>query len=473
MMMKKTTRKGIGLLGTAFLFAGLLACSNDDSNDLGNSADVDSGALINVTDETVVSVDDMVALAATNNENTALPEDLATEQENKNDVLDAAQGLSDRYSGKNGTYHSNVTYNVVTLTYSSIDGRGNPITLSGKLTLPQVSGKYITIEDILLHCHATNIDMTGNGVSPTTFKEMGAYSFAVIDPDYIGFGTTSSMPQTYLCQKLIARQCVDMELAAIEFMKQQGIKIKEGYGTYVLGYSQGGGNAMAVGRHLQETEHGKMANKEINVKGLFCGAGPYSPIGTFEHWLKTDSLCLTAVLPMVIKGQQQGHPDIMKGTQLIRYFSYDYLITGIPQAFDSNALSNAPALLLGDSRLTSIRYPEPEVLTAYEACQGLPWMQFSKIMSDEFTDPTSYIRTTLLQCLEMECVDDWIPRMPVELYTAPRDNVIPVAANAYQVYNKFHAAGAPVTLEQAGYLANHITGQVAWANHVKQLLKKL
>ena len=461
------------MLGAAFLSTGLTACSSSDDNGQGNDPEPITGNLIAVTDETVVPVDDMVTLATPNNENTALPEDLIDEQQYKNEVLVAAQDLNDRYGGGNGTYHSNVSYKVVTLNYSSIDGKGNPITLSGKLTLPQVVGEYITIEDIILHCHATNIDMTGGGVSPATFKEMGAYSFAVIDPDYIGFGVTSKMPQTYLCQKLIARQCVDMELAALQYMKQEGIKIKNGYGTYVLGYSQGGGNALAVGRHLQETEHGKTANKEVNVKGLYCGAGPYSPIGTFEHWLKSDSLCLTAVLSMVIKGQQEGHSDIMRGIELTNYFSDAYLASGIPQAFDTNVMNNVAELLLGDSKLTNIRYPEPATVTAYEACMGLPWMQFSKIMSPEFADPNSHIRTALLQCLVMERVDDWIPKMPVEIYTAPRDNVIPVVANAYPVYEKFRAAGAPVTLAEAGYLANHITGQVAWANHVKLLLKKL
>ena len=469
------TRKNIwtGLVWVVFLSMGLTACSNDDDGGQNNGQETTTGTLLAVTEEKDVSVDDLVAQATPNNENTALPEDLLAEQEYKEDVLDAAQDLSDIYSGSNGTYHSNVSFKVVTLNYSSIDGKGNPIILSGKLTLPQVLGQYITIEDIILHCHATNIDMTGGGVSPATFKEMGAYSFAVIDPDYIGFGVTNNMPQTYLCQKLIARQCVDMELAALEYMKQKGIKIKNGYGTYVLGYSQGGGNAMAVGRHLQETEHGKAANKEVNVKGLYCGAGPYSPIGTFEHWLKTDSLCLTTVLSMVIKGQQEGHSDVMKGTQLTSYFSDAYLASGIPQAFDTNNMSNVATMLLGDSKLTDIRYPDPAVMTSYEACMGFPWMQFSKIMSPEFADPNSHIRTALLQCLEMECVDDWIPQMPVELYTAPRDNVIPVTANAYPVYEKFRAAGAPVTLAEAGYLANHITGQVAWANHVKLLLKKL
>ena len=446
------------------------SCSNDNGQE--NGQKTPTGTLVSVTDETVVPVDEMAALATPNNENTALPEDLVVEQLNKDELLVAAQDLNDQYGGGNGTYHSNVSFKVVTLNYTSIDGKGNPITLSGKLTLPQVGGEYITIEDIILHCHATNIDMTGGGISPATFKEMGAYSFAVINPDYIGFGVTRNKPQTYLCHKLIARQCVDMELAALEYMKQEGIKLKEGYGTYVVGYSQGGGNAMAVGRYLQETEQGKTANKEVNVKGLYCGAGPYSPIDTFEHWLETDSLCLTAVLSMVIKGQQEGHSDIMSGTQLTKYFSEAYLASGIPQAFDTNDLSNAPELLLGDSKLTDIRYPEPKVKTAFEVCMGLPWMQFSKIMSDEFADPNSHIRTALLQCLRMERVDDWTPRMPVELYTAPRDNVIPVTANAYPVYEKFRAAGAPVTLKEAGDLANHITGQVAWANHVKIMLKK-
>ncbi len=458
------------LLFVSLFTTGLVACSSSDGDS--NEAPPSSN-LFTVTSEQELSVDEMAALAATSTTQTALPEDLADEQKNKADLLDKAQDLSDRYSGGNGTYHKNVKFKVVTLNYNSIDGKGNPIVLSGKLTLPMVSGQYITIEDIVLSCHATNIDMTGNGVSSATFKEMGAYSFAVIDPDYIGFGATYGKPQTYLCQKLIARQCVDMELAALAYMKQQGIKMKNGYGTYVVGYSQGGGNAMAVGRHLQETEHGRTANKDVNVKGLYCGAGPYTPIGTFEHWLNTDSLCLTGVLSMVIKGQMEGHSDIMNGIEMTSYFSEEYLKSGIPQAFDNNDMSDAANLLLGDSKLVNIQYPAPAIMTAYELCMGLPWMQFSKIMSKEFADPNSHIRQALLQCLEMERVDDWIPKMPVEIYTAPRDNVIPVKANAYSVYEKFRNAGAPVTLSQAGYLANHITGQIAWANHVKILLKEL
>lgn len=461
----------ISLLCAGLLSVTIVSCSSDGDN--ANTQQSQTDVSFVVSAEETLSVDEMMDMAYSADENNALPEDLETQEINKKDLLIAAQNLNDRYSGSNGSYHRNVTYKVVTLNYQSIDGKGNPITISGKLTLPMVSGEYVMIEDILLSCHATNIDMTGYGVSNAMFKEMAAYSFAILDPDYIGFGVTQGKPQTYLCQKLIARQCVDMELAALKYMQQQGIQLKKGYGTYVAGYSQGGGNAMAVGRHIQETEHGQKANKQVNLKGLYCGAGPYTPIGTFNHWLETDSLSLSAVLSMVIKGQQEGHADIMKDIQLTKYFSDEYLKSGIPQAFDTNNMSNIGQILLGDSELTDIKYPEPKEKTAYETCLGFPWMQFSKIMSAEFADPNSHIRTALLKCLEEERVDDWIPRVPVEIYTAPRDNVIPVQANAYDTYEKFRRAGAPVTLAEAGYLANHLTGQIAWANHVKVLLKKL
>lgn len=470
--MKNNRNQWVSLLWAGFLSVIVVSCSNKGDNE-----PIDPGPLPDVSfvvaEEETLGVDEMMDLVYSANENNALPEDLTVQQINKENLQEAAQDLNDRYGGGNGSYHRNVSYKVVTLKYNSIDGKGNPITLSGKLTLPMVSGEYVMIEDFLLNCHATNMDFTGNGISNAMFKEMAAYSFAVLDPDYIGFGVTVDKPQTYLCHKLIARQCVDMELAALKYMQQQGVQLAKGYGTYVMGYSQGGGNAMAIGRHLQVTEHGQAANELVNLKGLYCGAGPYTPIGTFNHWLETDSLCLSAILSMVIKGQQEGHSDIMKGIQLTSYFSDEYLKSGIPQAFDANNMRDFSIFLTADSKMTNIKYPEPEVKTAYEACLGAPWMQFSKIMSDEFKDPNSHIRTALLKCLEEECVNDWTPHVPVEIYTAPRDNVIPVKANAYDTYEKFRRAGAPVTLSEAGYLANHITGCVAWTNHVKILLKKL
>lgn len=456
-------------LGAVALSAFLVSCNGTNVPDQQD----ENSVLLAVTKVEEVSVDDMVEEVFSADEEIALPEDLLYQEQNKESLLLAAQDLNDRYGGGNGSYHRNVSYTVVTLNYKTVDGNGNPVTLSGKLTLPKVSGEYVLIEDILLHCHATNIDITGKGVSNATFKDMAAYSFAILDPDYMGFGFTSGQPQTYLCQKLIGRQCVDMELAALEYMKQEGVQIKSGYGTYVMGYSQGGGNAMAVGRYLQTTDEGRQANAQVNLKGMFCGAGPYSPEGTFNHWLQSDSLSLSPVLSMVIKGQQVGHPAIMKDVSLISYFSDEYLTCGVPQAFDTGNLADLKGLLNADKSLTDIQYPAPENPTDYDKLLLLPWMQFSKIMSPEFANPSSHIRQALLECLKLECVNDWTPRVPIELYTAPRDNVIPVQANAVDTYEKFRSAGADVTLVKAGELANHITGQVAWVNHVKIMLKRL
>lgn len=455
-----------------FVATGFTACSDKDDNQeiVEQSA---GGHLVKIASEETQSLESLVANISNVNEKDVLPEDYLQIQLNKTDVMDAASRLYKQFGDDNGTFLGQVEVKTFTLHYTSIDGNGQPIVISGKLTVPMVSGKYVPIEDIILHCHPTALGNSQQGTSPSTFREMVAYSFAVLDPDYIGIGLTNNQPQTYLCHKLIARNCVDMVLAALEHFKQEGIELAEGYGTYVMGYSQGGGNAMAVARHLQETPEGREANKLVNIKKLYCGGGPYNPTGTFQHWLKTDSLSMSLVLPLVVKGAQEGHPDLMNGLSLSSFFSDEYLASGMVQKIDNVELDLTMFLI--DLTLDNLRWPDKPASekTMYELAQGLPWMQFSKILSAASLDATSAQRRALDQCMAMERVDDWVPQIPVEIYTSPRDNVIPVGPNAKAVYDKFKAAGADVTYSEAGDDSNHLTAQVAWVTHVKNLLKEL
>ena len=96
-------------------------------------------------------------------------------------------------------------------------------------------------------------------------------------------------------------------------------------------------------------------------------------------------------------------------------------------------------------------------------------MQFSKIMSATCTDPNSHIRQALEQCLKAEIVNDWKPSVPVEIYSAPNDNVIPFSANAQATYDKLKAAGADVKLTLGAETLDHMTGQVNWMYRVNVL----
>ena len=337
------------------------------------------------------------------------------------------------------------------MSYTTVDGSGHSIRLSGRLSLPRVNGEYATIKGLLLNCHPTAV---GEIMSLYSMKARTADGLAVIEPDYIGFGISANKPQTYLCQKLIARQCVDMIPAALKLMQQRGVTMEKGWGTYVVGYSQGGGNALAVGRHI-EVEADENLRKLINLKKVMCGAGPYDPMATFNYWLEHDRLSMSLVLPMVVKGIMEGHPDIMKGIKLKEYFSEAYISTGVIDEVDNNTL-NMKRMMTLDT--------EPALADANLGLSGigLYWMQFSKIMSATCADPNSHIRQALEQCLKAEIVNDWKPSVPVEIYSAPNDNVIPFTVNAQSTYDKLKAAGADVKLTLGATTFDHITGQVYW-----------
>ena len=367
----------------------------------------------------------------------------------ESDVLQAVKedgGLN----GSNGSTDE-WTCDTINMSYTTVDGSGHSIRLSGRLSLPRINGEYVDIKGVLLNCHPTSV---GQIVPLCSLKARTADGLAVIEPDYIGFGISANKPQTYLCQKLIARQCVDMIPAALKLMQQRGVTMEKGWGTYVVGYSQGGGNALAVGRHI-EVEADENLRKLINLKKVMCGAGPYDPMATFNYWLEHDRLSMSLVLPMVVKGMMEGHPDIMKGIKLKEYFSEAYISTGVIDEVDNNTL-NMKRMMTLDT--------EPALADANLGLSGigLYWMQFSKIMSATCADPSSHIRQAVEQCLKAEIVNDWKPSVPVEIYSAPNDNVIPFTVNAQATYDKLKAAGADVKLTLGATTFDHITGQVYW-----------
>ena len=363
-------------------------------------------------------------------------------------ALEDGKQLVAEDAGSNGEGDINdLSIAKITLKYYSVDGKGNRIQLSGFVFLPKVNGKFVDCKDILLNCHQTSLDT--DMLSTGSLKARAADGLAVIEPHYIGFGATAGMKQTYLCHKLIGQQCADMIPALMTVLEKKGVKMQKGYGTYVVGYSQGGGNALAVGRYL-EMDASSELRKLANLKKVVCGAGPYDPYATFQHWLKTDSMCMSVVLPMVVQGMMEGHSDVMAGIKLGSYFSDLYKSTGIIEKFEKNELDGT--LLATDMM--------PQLAEINLGNSGmLSWMRFSGIMSEEFADVNSHIRQALEQCLKAEVITDWVLSVPVVIYSSTTDNVIPVQANAINLYNKMKEAGAKnvtLRLDDSGF--DHMLG---------------
>lgn len=458
----------VRLLAASVLLLSVAACKDDDKKENSNSGNNKQESAVGrvvILNNMEMTYDEVADEAFGNDifgENSGEEMDEAAQLRDsmrrafEADVLIA----SEEEGGNNGSGStSDFTVEVFTISYPTVDANGNTINLSGTLNLAKINDEYLPVEGILLNCHPTS--MGDRMLSQCTFKNLTVNKLAVIEPHYQGFGITKDMPQTYLCQKLIGHQCADMIPAVIQIMKDKGIQMADDMGTAILGYSQGGGNAMATARYIQ-VEAPANLRAQANVKKVCCGAGPYDPLATFYHWLETDSVSMSMVLPMVIKGMMVGHPEIMNGISLAQYFSEVYLSTGIPQSIDNNTAGMGAIAVDGTDALDSIRWGN-------EACGPMQyWMKFSGIMSAECANPDSPIRKALEQCLAAEVVSDWVPEMPVEIFSSRKDNVIPYEVNALATYNKFVEKGAPNVTIFNEITLDHLLSQVRWQLRVNR-----
>ena len=364
------------------------------------------------------------------------------------DFEEDVQTAVDLEGGTNGSGDKDAfEVKVMTIEYNSIGADGNPLRVSGNLSYATINGEPY-VKNLLVSCHPTSFN--DGMMSQTNFKNLAADGLAILEPHYEGFGSSRNKIQCYLCQKTIGRQCGDMIPAAVEVLAQQGITLPADHYTSIIGYSQGGGNAMATARYIQEEAPASL-RELANVRKVCCGAGPYDPMATFQHWLTSDSVSFSSVLPLVIRGMMQGHADVMSGITLSEYFSELYKSIGVIESIETGGMG-AMTVDASDA-LSSIRLGTVGIMQY--------WMRFSGIMSEECANPDSRIRKALEQCLQAEIVNDWTPRCAVEIYSSRKDNVIPYQANAVATYNKFHDAGVNVELINTSTL-DHLLSQVNW-----------
>ena len=384
------------------------------------------------------------------------------------------------YAGVNGS-PSGFSVRTDTLIYDSEDCNGGLIKLSGFIHIPLYNGDIQSdaINGMVINCHATkpqgvsveeissgfgdlqldlgeigNVDALVNGIY--TLKQLTADGVIVLEPDYEGFGLTSNRPQTYLCHKLIAKQCADMIEPALDKVKEvagRDITKNKGFASYIVGYSQGGGQALALTRYLTvEDKTGLL--KKINLVNSVCGAGPYDPQLTFHTWLERGEIGMSVLLPMVLSGYMAGHPDIMAGIDIEDYFSDEYNNYpkegyGIPQMVKD--MNNGFTQGMG----YDVKHSEPLGIVAHR-------VPIYDLMSKTAKDSTSHIMQALDECLVMEQVCyDWTPVTSIILMSAGDDNIVPVV-NTLRAYDALSAKAGSLVTEMLSKGSDHVAGQLVY-----------
>ena len=299
--------------------------------------------------------------------------------------------------------------------YESIDVDGNPITLSGKVLLP-ADGK---IKRCILVSHFTigsNIEAPSNSFPlEGVLVKLG---YALIVPDYIGYGVTVDKVHPYLVMELTARNVLDMYKAVIPFLEKAGC-VPQHDDIYLMGYSQGGATTMAV-QHLIEHH-----DEDIKIRRVFAGGGPYDVKATYDRFVETNVASYPCAVPIMMQGMVVGNKLNLDMSELMAPHIYENLDEWVnSKRYTAKQLNE----LMG-SRVTS------DLLTA----KGMD--RTSKEVSELYKAMTN---NSILSY-------SWTPEAPVYIMHSIDDESVPYD-NAARAKTKWKGANIQYNM---GYYGSH------------------
>ncbi|MEK6481556.1 alpha/beta hydrolase [Catalinimonas sp. 4WD22] len=149
-----------------------------------------------------------------------------------------------------------IAYNseIYKITFQS-EYKDNATTTSGIVCIPM--GSKTTDFPFLLGFHPS---ISSQNEAPSSFdgnlqsgvELFGALGYITVIPDYIGFGSSSSLPHPFLVREAVSENSVDMVRAVEELLAE----LEQAYRKEIslIGYSQGGYNAVATLRYFESEQ---------------------------------------------------------------------------------------------------------------------------------------------------------------------------------------------------------------------------
>lgn len=316
--------------------------------------------------------------------------------------------------------------------YVSKDPAGKPLEVSGLITYPAegecrgvVIGPHFTI----------GADRESPSAVMATVESMLAlYGYAVAVPDYIGFGATVDLPQTYIHAESAGQVSCDLFFATREYLSL--IKRPVERDAYVVGYSQGGYAALA----FQQMAEQQYADK-IKILRAFAGGGPYLPESIFDHFMQQDEVANPATILLTIVGADYADRLNLDYTKIfLEPVLSSYREWCVSKKYTLGKINH----LLPSNRLSDWLHP------------------------DFFTDNHNEEIRKLKGSLAKNNLIDWVPRAPILLAHGTLDETVPFS-NTQAAYDAFQQAGASVELHTSKF--DHTSAAIPFYLLVLQALK--
>ena len=235
----------------------------------------------------------------------------------------------------NSTRKHYVTFPVA---YWSSDAKGDSLLVSGRVYLP----KRRYLNGIVIANHytmASDIEVPSNTLSMESVLTMKGY--AVIMPDYVGYGLSRDEVHPYLHWRSAATTAVDLLNSMPALLDYYGYSYP--IDVVVTGYSQGAAVALGVTRMIEELDSNWIVRK------LYAGAGPYDPAGTYVYSIANDTIGIPAAIPLIVMGLNNAYDlgfelnDFFLDPLLSHYddwvLSKEYTVNQINQLMGSNVVS--------------------------------------------------------------------------------------------------------------------------------------
>jgi len=319
-------------------------------------------------------------------------------------------------------------------TYESTDLHGKPITLSGKIVYPKKRG----IKNIMIVSHYT---IGANSECPSesfSFESIyAALGYAVIIPDYIGYGVSRDIIHPYLQANTTASNVIDMAIVARNYLNRTGHKAADD-SVILLGYSQGGATTMHVQR-LMETDSTYVG--KFNIKKNYAGSGPYNIAKTYDFSIKLDETGIPTAVPMIIQGMSIG----MASPLDMNYFFQEPLRSNYDKWINSKDYTIAEMnVLIGSNKLSEILTPEAQDRTKPETARF-----YKELIANSIPD-------------------DWIPEADLYMFHSEDDRTVPFV-NSQLIQRQIRDYKTNVEYD-FGHYGNHQQGAMKFVIKVAKLL---
>ena len=306
---------------------------------------------------------------------------------------------------------------------------------------------FISSNQLLLHHHGTIAKNTqAQTVDKDILSEGGllykaAFTGAlVVDPDYEGYGSSSSRVHPYLIQDICSEQSVDAVKAAIDWKKGKfentdlhGLTDK--YAMYCFGYSQGGTMSLSVHNYI---ENNNLA-ETLHFKGSLCGDGSYDLCETYKFFLDEENggIYYPCVIPIILRSYLHQYGDsYLKG-----FSASDFFTPKVCEALKDNTNNEWEII---DNKKNTTTDIDNKIAAALGIEKGWDKIPADKILTENARDLNSDIAKAMMKAFEANSYvnpNKWKngkgPEIPVLAVHTKADEICPYvnAANLIKLDN--------------------------------------